>query len=495
VRPWLVGVLVFLASWSNTASAQSAWPAPADWLPVIGPDGAVLVDGLGDYGGGQPVFDIVGDLANPAGLWFEDGSSVFLRVRLGDSPQASATKWASFAFIALAEVDGDATDGSYDTSIYLAGNFDLVEVGTNSTPVVTWCGDAPEVINASYPAPPDLLGFATVSPAGTALGGGTDYFLDLQVPLADFTAATGLASAASVRFVFGTSASHQNVGKDTSPGSCADTWADLTLLDSDGDTVTDVVEVANGTDPLDTDTDGDGLLDGAELLTSPLDADTDDDGLADGAEILTDPTVADSDGDGLSDGLEAGVVAGIADGTSDGDGVPYSGTDPSFVGDADPATTTDPMSGDSDGDGLSDGAEDLDGDGAWAGDLPGLAADESDPNAPDIRTRPTPTATGCPTRPRAAPAARTPTATAPSTPSIPTSTATTTASPTRWRSGSAPTPPTTTATTTGSPTASRPSATPTRTAPTATASRPSATPTRTAPTPTVTACRTAPSSA
>jgi 2',3'-cyclic-nucleotide 2'-phosphodiesterase (5'-nucleotidase family) len=97
------------------------------------------------------------------------------------------------------------------------------------------------------------------------------------------------------------------------------------------------------------------------------DLDSDDDGLADTAEdangnyILdrgeTDPCNPDTDGDGLTDGLELGVDTLIAD--PDGAG-PLVGTDPGlFVADADPASTTSPTDKDSDDDGVSDGAEDL----------------------------------------------------------------------------------------------------------------------------------------
>ena len=55
-------------------------------------------------------------------------------------------------------------------------------------------------------------------------------------------------------------------------------------------------------------------------MTDPLDADTDDDGIADGKEVAlgadgyqTDPTDADTDNDGLKDGTEAGVTAPVAD--------------------------------------------------------------------------------------------------------------------------------------------------------------------------------------
>jgi uncharacterized protein (TIGR03382 family) len=159
------------------------------------------------------------------------------------------------------------------------------------------------------------------------------------------------------------------------------------FLDRDGDGLSDEDEAALGTDPTDPDSDDDGLSDLDEALgadgilangdeTNPLDADSDDDGLSDGAELVlgadgvpgsgdeTDPLVADTDGDGVDDGTELGVTTGLLGGVSDG-GVPFDGTDlVAFQPDLDPLTTTDPNEVDSDGDGLLDGEEDVNGDGA-----------------------------------------------------------------------------------------------------------------------------------
>lgn len=83
--------------------------------------------------------------------------------------------------------------------------------------------------------------------------------------------------------------------------------------DPDLDGLPNSGEFSNNTDPNDSDTDNDGLSDGAEVnthRTDPLKADTDGDGLTDIAEInthLTDPTKADSDNDRLTDGAEITV--------------------------------------------------------------------------------------------------------------------------------------------------------------------------------------------
>ncbi|OGV70309.1 MAG: hypothetical protein A3K19_09315 [Lentisphaerae bacterium RIFOXYB12_FULL_65_16] len=84
--------------------------------------------------------------------------------------------------------------------------------------------------------------------------------------------------------------------------------------DADRDLVPDAVETANGlnvSDPSDGsgDLDGDGLTNAREIIfdTGIADSDSDDDGLSDGAEIdtyRTDPLNADTDGDSLSDSVE-----------------------------------------------------------------------------------------------------------------------------------------------------------------------------------------------
>ena len=57
--------------------------------------------------------------------------------------------------------------------------------------------------------------------------------------------------------------------------------------DFDGDTITNIVELANGTNPVSADTDGDGLNDNVEAVygTNPLEADSDNDGAEDGWEV------------------------------------------------------------------------------------------------------------------------------------------------------------------------------------------------------------------
>jgi PKD repeat protein len=178
-----------------------------------------------------------------------------------------------------------------------------------------------------------------------------------------------------------------------------DTAIITVIIDSDGDGLSDELERQLGLNPVDIDTDDDGLLDGEEYnywLTrhnelwpdgvkttqwsdndksggiNLVDPDSDNDGLLDGEEVYkyqTDPAAKDTDLDGLGDGTEvkgwsigvtlSGVYRTISvksdplskDSDYDGleDGEEYSsGTD---------GFKTDPMDSDTDNDGLKDSEE------------------------------------------------------------------------------------------------------------------------------------------
>lgn len=149
-------------------------------------------------------------------------------------------------------------------------------------------------------------------------------------------------------------------------------------VDTDGDGLPDVTEVALQTDPNDADSDDDGVLDGAEPspeldtdgdgLINALDPDSDNDGLFDGTELglgcdnaatsvaarscrpdadagatKTNPLLADTDGGGVRDGSEDANLNGMVD-TGE--------TNPIVGQQSDDATVAD-----TDGDGLSNGLE------------------------------------------------------------------------------------------------------------------------------------------
>jgi hypothetical protein len=155
-------------------------------------------------------------------------------------------------------------------------------------------------------------------------------------------------------------------------------------------------EVTAGTDPLNPDTDGDGLNDGEEVtgvddpstpteataISDPLDpcspdpsvgsCDQDNDGLTNDDEVTagTDPLNPDTDGDGLNDGEE---VTGVDDPSTPTEATAISDPlDPcspdatvgpcdqdndGLTNDEETTAGTDPLNPDTDGDGLNDGEE------------------------------------------------------------------------------------------------------------------------------------------
>jgi len=142
--------------------------------------------------------------------------------------------------------------------------------------------------------------------------------------------------------------------------------------DSDYDGLNDGVETSgtNPTDPNDEDSDGDGLNDGQEDTnrngsfdageTNPNDPDTDDDLINDGIEVNgsnpTDPVDPDSDDDGLQDGEEDANHNGSLDAgeTNPND----ADSDDDLLSDGQEVDVgTDPLNPDTDGDGLLDGRD------------------------------------------------------------------------------------------------------------------------------------------
>jgi len=194
-----------------------------------------------------------------------------------------------------------------------------------------------------------------------------------------------------------------------------DPESDTSDVDCDG--IPDWLENEIGTNPLNPDTDGDGIWDGVELgytsspdpkctdhfprlsncpkerirKTNPLLKDTDCDGLSDGDEDAnrngcfdpgeTDPLNPDTDGDGLWDGVEKGVTRAMAlamdpQHALNCPNARYAGIRED--GSACTPNPTNPLNPDSDGDGMLDGVEDANLNGCFEPEL-----DETNPNVAD----------------------------------------------------------------------------------------------------------------
>lgn len=143
-----------------------------------------------------------------------------------------------------------------------------------------------------------------------------------------------------------------------------DCSTDPTDIDSDNDQLTDSAEVNTyGSDPLDSDSDDDSWMGYFEVKTSgtsPIKADTDNDGIKDKAEYSWWVTsyrrtaaqayaiikTHDVDGDGLKDSTVKSLGTNLLDNDSDNDGL-TNGLEVNTYG-------TDPLDSDTDGDGYSD---------------------------------------------------------------------------------------------------------------------------------------------
>jgi hypothetical protein len=165
---------------------------------------------------------------------------------------------------------------------------------------------------------------------------------------------------------------------------------DTSMSDRDGDGLVEDLEIYHLTDPLNPDTDGDGLRDGDEVLkykTLPNESDTDKDGYDDGTEIHagSDPLDAnsipvDNDGNGLPDewenryGLQY-VAVGLRGPGGDPDQDGLTNLEELRYG-------TDPTKSDTDGDGYTDWAEI--GAGSNPLDADSIPADDDKNGLPDI---------------------------------------------------------------------------------------------------------------
>jgi len=216
-----------------------------------------------------------------------------------------------------------------------------------------------------------------------------------QVVLRNHGAESGRIASASILLAFRTSPGSKDTDRDGISDAVerSTTHTIPVLPDTDGDFLADGEEIASRTlrfvvdgaaydriirtDPLDFDTDDDGLMDGFELLpgegmrpTDPIDPDTDVDGLLDGPERLTygtDPTLSDTDVDTLTDyqevtprpfrteidgvPVERSLVTSPIAPDTDGDGLR---DDEEWDGRARYGFLTDPTDSDTDRDGLSD---------------------------------------------------------------------------------------------------------------------------------------------
>lgn len=340
------------------ATRALAWPTDdAAWVPLT-QSGVDIVDVYNDHdraGVGAPDgIDCVGDTTNawPALYWWTDGTELFLRVRVDETPwlvDETALLPDDWSF--LFETDGNVDDWEY--VVAATGVSPTLYAYSNDT------GDGDGSGDDGVAATPDsLINFwddTYVRAAITGSEGGStsnihtidDWFVDVRIELAELPAIEFFGDTFRVAFVSGNTSTPIGADADlcgtddtTALGALSAAWSDSIGVDQDSDGLTDIEEDAIGSDKTDADSDDDGVSDIDEVRTAG-----------------SSPILCDTDGDGLTDGQELGVSAPLDD------------TDTSagcFEVDGDSGdTTTLPTEVDSDGGTVSEGLEDRDQDGVW----------------------------------------------------------------------------------------------------------------------------------
>ncbi len=320
------------ASYTKVAEAGAN---PGDFVDFLGTLGRVAVNGNGVA---TFRFTYVGGASG--GIAKGDGSGAATVVEDTFGPYVGFS-WPSIngagtvSYIAQRDTGGSA--------VVVEDGVDEMVVADTSGPYFSFLDQAAPINSAG-----DVVFLASLDAGGVGLFTGPDQVLDCIIKTGDALAGSTVADV--------------RLGTDSINGSGQVVFraqlADGTygiyradpLGDLDGDGVDDEFDncpsVANP-DQLDTDGDGlgnacdddddaDGLSDADEAVfgTNPLDPDSDDDGMLDGAEVLAadgtgcpDPLTADSDGDSLSDGAEITMDTNPCDVDTDGDGV-SDGDDP-----------------------------------------------------------------------------------------------------------------------------------------------------------------------
>lgn len=358
-----IALVSFLAPWIAASSAAQEFPSEEQWIPFYCPATApfpTMHDPSDDEIG---ALNLVGSTSDSVGFITAVGDYVAFRLRLDESPAPEGV-FVSATWSVAFEMDADA--GSFELLVAVQGGTSEIFLYQNDDPVPD---DPTDVAETAIAGPWELSTHARVLAAASTFGGSGDFFLDVLVPSAAF-GDVGIEGTTAIRVWTGTSTGDASLASDLNCGGAGTTLTEAASLpvtidplgDPDADGRSNWAEVRGDatSDPVEADTDGDGLLDGEEDLNN------------DGDYNFPCETAAgahDSDGDGLDDGCEVLGPCRLlpCDKFKGVCGMDYV-TPPA----ADP---------DLDDDGALDGDEDLNENGEWDEDL--AESDLCDPDTDD----------------------------------------------------------------------------------------------------------------
>ena len=193
--------LLLLTTMLSSTELLFAWPTAQQWIPIYR-GGAFIQDDNGDTNGSR---NIVSDATHAAAFIYNDGTYMYFRQRLDDSPQGTGGQLLLKSFGWGLEFDTDQDATNYEWLIMVDGiGVEGIHLWQNTTQgTVNDPGDHSEVLNTTI----SLTGNHQISQADTSFNNDQDYFLDWRFPYATFKQATGLTDSSLIRVFEGSSSS------------------------------------------------------------------------------------------------------------------------------------------------------------------------------------------------------------------------------------------------------------------------------------------------
>jgi hypothetical protein len=191
---------LLLLALARPAAAQT-FPTGAAWVPL--PCGAgVMTDSTADTPNATDALDIVGTTPAPAGYHAADAQFAYLRLRVAGNP-INGPRLLDDAWGYELDVDDDSGN-TYQLLFSVSGTGATDQVAIYRHPVTTTPGDPAEPAVTPPAFVYDAATHAQYTSAGSTLGGGQDFFVDIALPWADL-ATLGVAGTTPVRIWAGTS--------------------------------------------------------------------------------------------------------------------------------------------------------------------------------------------------------------------------------------------------------------------------------------------------
>jgi len=133
----MISLLLLMAFPANASS----WPTSDDWTPLR-KGGTPMSDPCFDVSGND-WWDVVGTPTEPVAYTYNDGTDLWFRLRISDSPGSGS--WNQFGWGVMIETDWSTEQEKYDYILYVDGKTDRVTFAENLTGQTPFTTDPAEV--------------------------------------------------------------------------------------------------------------------------------------------------------------------------------------------------------------------------------------------------------------------------------------------------------------------------------------------------------------